>query len=92
MAKRSKQGGDDEAARIAGLSFEDAVAELESIVEQIESGAVGLEASIEAYERGVRLRDRCNVILSQAEQRIEELGREASDRADGSSGAGQGTD
>lgn len=89
MAKRPKDNQEAEAARIAALSFEEAVGELESIVERIESGAIGLEASIDAYERGIRLRDRCNAILAQAEQRIDDL---ASASGQESSPRGEGTD
>jgi exodeoxyribonuclease VII small subunit len=55
------------------LPYEDAVEELESIVEEIESGAIGLEQSIRRYERGAALLKHCRAILDQAEQRITEL-------------------
>lgn len=55
------------------LSFEEALERIESIVEQIESGQIGLEESISAYERGVGLIRRCRSILDRAEQRVEEL-------------------
>lgn len=71
------------------LSYEQAIDALETIVERIESGEVGLADSIEAYERGVRLIARCRSVLDQAEQRIEELDLK---RADGSSGAGDRAD
>ncbi len=53
--------------------FEEAVEQLEGIIDRIESGEIGLEESIEHYERGVALFNRCRAILEQAEQRIEEL-------------------
>lgn len=55
------------------LDFEEAVAQIEQIIERIESGEVGLEASITEYERGVGLLKRCRAVLSKAEQRVEEL-------------------
>jgi len=55
------------------MTYEEAVAQLESILEKIESGEIGLEASIQEYERGVGLIKRCRAILDQAEQRIEHL-------------------
>lgn len=55
------------------VTYEEAVAQLESILEKIESGEIGLEASIQEYERGVGLIKRCRAILDQAEQRIEHL-------------------
>lgn len=55
------------------MTYEEAVKQLESILEKIESGEIGLEASIQEYERGVGLIKRCRSILDQAEQRIEHL-------------------
>lgn len=55
------------------LSFEESLAEVERIIEQIESGEVGLEASIGEYERGAKLIARCRGTLERAEQRIREL-------------------
>lgn len=70
----------------ASLSYEQAIEMVEAIADQIESGEVGLEASIVAYERGMRLIKRCRDVLDQAEQRITELTEgsgEASDRGEG---------
>jgi exodeoxyribonuclease VII small subunit len=53
--------------------FEQALAQLESIIESIESGQIGLEKSITEYERGVGLIRRCRQVLERAEQRVEEL-------------------
>jgi exodeoxyribonuclease VII small subunit len=58
-------------ADIAGLSFEAALAELEAVVRQLESGQVGLEDSIALYERGAALRAHCDARLRAAEERIE---------------------
>lgn len=55
------------------LSFEDAMNELEQLVEQIESGEIGLEEAIKRYERGIALIQRCRTVLDSAEQRIAEL-------------------
>ncbi len=55
------------------LSFEKALAELEQLVEQIESGEIGLEEALKRYERGVALIKRCRTVLDSAEQRIAEL-------------------
>ncbi len=55
------------------MTYEAAVAELESIVQEIETGEIGLEASIKLYERGTKLLKRCRSILGVAEQRLEEL-------------------
>lgn len=73
----------------ATLSYEQAIAEAEGIVDRIESGEAGIEESLAAYERGLALLTRCREILEKAEQRVTELsppknpGRDAdSDDAD----------
>lgn len=53
--------------------FEDLIEELESLVEHIESGDIGLEQSIDAYERGNTLVGKAREILSKAEQRVETI-------------------
>jgi exodeoxyribonuclease VII small subunit len=55
------------------LSFEEAMAELESIVRGLESGDIELEASIEAYERGAALKKHCEKKLAGAKARIEKI-------------------
>lgn len=55
------------------MTFEEALASLETIVARIESGSVGLEESVQQYEAGVKLVQHCQGVLAQAEQRIEEL-------------------
>lgn len=55
------------------LSFEEAMVQLESIIEKIEGGGVGLEESLKEYERGVQLLSHCQRVLATAEQRLEEL-------------------
>lgn len=54
-------------------SFEDALAELERIVEQMESGDLTLEQSLEAFERGIKLTRECQRALSRAEQKVQTL-------------------
>jgi len=58
------------------MSFEKAVQELESIIERIEQGEVGLEQSLDEYRRGDTLIKRCRDILDVAEQQIEKLTQE----------------
>lgn len=53
--------------------YEAIVDQLEELVERIESGEIGLEDSIKAYEKGVSLVARARAILARAEQRIEQL-------------------
>jgi exodeoxyribonuclease VII small subunit len=54
-------------------TFEEAVAQLETIVAAIESGQIGLEESLAKYEQGMELVKRCRGILDKAEKRIEQL-------------------
>ncbi|MBI2720229.1 MAG: exodeoxyribonuclease VII small subunit [Rhizobiales bacterium] len=58
---------------IASLPFEKALAQLEEIVNRLESGKVDLEQSITIYERGEALRKHCEALLKDAEARIEKI-------------------
>ena len=58
-------------------SFEQAIDKLEDLIEQIESGEVGLEEAIAQYEQGQALIKRCRGILDKAERRIAELTEDA---------------
>ncbi len=55
------------------LTFEQARAELESIITAIEQGKFGLEEMIVQSERAKRLHDHCKRILTEAEARIQRL-------------------
>ena len=61
------------AGDISTLSFEDALKELETIVDRLEKGDVELEASISIYERGEALRAHCDKLLRSAEARVEKI-------------------
>ncbi len=63
----------DVAEDILELSFEQALAELESIVDRLETGDVALEESIEIYQRGAQLRAYCDDKLKSAQARIEKI-------------------
>ncbi len=62
---------------ISGLSFEDALAELERIVKGLEGGQQKLEDAITAYERGALLRQHCEAKLAEAEARVQVIVRGA---------------
>jgi exodeoxyribonuclease VII small subunit len=51
-------------------NFEDALAELETIVAQMESGQLALEQSLAAYKRGNELLQFCQNTLGEVEQQI----------------------
>ena len=55
------------------FNFEKAMEELEGIVLQMESGDFELEESIKQFERGVALTKLCQVALSKAEQKVQQL-------------------
>lgn len=73
-ARRSRQSsmmaGQDQGQ---DLSFEDALARLEAIVQQLERGDVPLERSIDLYAEGDRLRAQCQKRLESAQARIEQI-------------------
>lgn len=52
------------------MTFEQAMAELEEVVGQLERGDVALEASIALYERGAKLKKRCEAKLKEAEEKV----------------------
>jgi len=58
---------------IAGLSFEDALRELEHIVQQLERGQVRLDEAVGAYERGTLLKRHCEHRLAEATARVERI-------------------
>jgi exodeoxyribonuclease VII small subunit len=62
-----------EPADITGLSFEQALNELERIVAELESGQAPLERSIEMYERGAALKAHCEGRLEAARLRVEKI-------------------
>ena len=60
-------------APIESLAFDDALAELQRTVAELEAGGQPLEASIALYERGVALHERCARLLAEAELRVQRL-------------------
>ena len=62
----------------APKSFEEAVAELEKILADIESAEAGLEDSLAKYERGTFLIQHCRGVLASAEKQMEQVTRDAS--------------
>ncbi len=53
--------------------FEDSLAELEQLVEQMEKGDISLEESLKLFERGVKLTRTCQKALQEAEQKVQIL-------------------
>ena len=55
------------------LNFEEALKELEALVQSMEQGELSLEESLKAFERGVELTRSCQQSLEEAEQKVEIL-------------------
>lgn len=66
-----------QAAQDKEMSFEEALAELESIVQKLETGQVKLDESVRFYERGIFLRNFCNRKLGEAKSKIDLLQTDA---------------
>jgi len=58
---------------VTKMSFEDALRELEQVVGKLERGEVPLEESITLYERGAKLKKRCEAKLKEAEEKVAKL-------------------
>jgi exodeoxyribonuclease VII small subunit len=58
---------------IASLTFDEALAELQRTVAELEAGGQPLERSIALYERGVALHERCAALLGEAELKVQQL-------------------
>ncbi len=63
----------DKAKPVDKMSFEEALAELETIVRQLEQGDVELEKSIEIYERGAALKAHCQARLDAADLKVKQI-------------------
>jgi exodeoxyribonuclease VII small subunit len=55
------------------LDFEQALGELEAVVERLEHGELPLEDALKQFERGIELARSCQASLKQAEQKVEIL-------------------
>ncbi|MDE0113585.1 MAG: exodeoxyribonuclease VII small subunit [Albidovulum sp.] len=56
---------------ISSMSFEEALKELEEVVTKLESENTPLEESIQLYERGNMLKQRCETTLKAAEEKVQ---------------------
>ena len=55
------------------IQFEKSIAELQTIVLQLEKGELSLEDSLQQFEQGITIARKCQEILNHAEQKIEQL-------------------
>ena len=56
------------------VPFEQALEELEAIVQQLESGTFALEDLVTLYQRGRKLASRCQLLLDDVDLRLQQLG------------------
>ena len=68
---------------VQDMSFEEAMAELERVVAQLESGNVDLEKSIALYERGAALKAHCETKLKAAEEKVAQITLDANGQPKG---------
>jgi len=61
------------ARKKASPDFEHSLAELQTLVERMESGELSLEDSLTAFEQGIGLTRECQAALAQAEQKVQIL-------------------
>ena len=70
MGKRKKEKASSE---FENVRFEEAIEQIEQVIEKIESGKAGLEDSLVDYEQATKLIGHCRSILQVAEKRIASL-------------------
>ncbi|MCA9138684.1 MAG: exodeoxyribonuclease VII small subunit [Planctomycetales bacterium] len=71
MAKKKSTVSDErETDSLAEIDFESALAEVQKVVQQLESGELGLTESLAQYERGIKKIKLCHQVLRHAEKRI----------------------
>lgn len=73
----------DEPLPVDQMSFEQAMRELEQVVDQLERGDVALDQSITLYERGAALKARCEDELKRAEEKVAAIKLDASGQPTG---------
>lgn len=64
---------DKEFTSVEDLSYEEALAELEEIVQELESGDQELQVTLQLFERGQELANYCLSLLDDAELKVEEM-------------------
>lgn len=71
-------------APISEMSFEQAMAELERVVGQLERGDVPLDQSIALYSRGADLKKHCEAKLRAAEEKVSQITLDSDGQPNGS--------
>ena len=60
------------------ITFEEAIKELENIVDDLERGEVSLDEAVSAYERGSKLKNICQERLNDARMKVEKIKQDES--------------
>jgi len=68
---------------IEEMSFEDAIRELQGVVEALDNGEVPLAESIDLYDLGAKLKARCEKTLREAEEKISQITLDANGQPTG---------
>jgi exodeoxyribonuclease VII small subunit len=64
---------EEPARRVADLTFDEALAELQQTIAELETGGQPLERTLALHERGAALLERCETLLRSAELRMRQL-------------------
>ncbi|MDM4014000.1 exodeoxyribonuclease VII small subunit [Roseiconus lacunae] len=70
MAKKKQSPSSNASSNPNDIDFESSLQEVEAIVEQLESGELGLSESLASYEKGIAKIKLCHEVLRRAEQKI----------------------
>ena len=73
MTNKTDTDADEVHNLTADMSFEQALSELEQIVQDLERGQLDLDAAIHAYERGTLLKAHCDSKLKEAQLRVDKI-------------------
>lgn len=68
---------------VTDMNFEQAMAELETVVSKLESSQVALDDSIKLYERGAELKKHCEMKLKAAEEKVAQITLDPNGKPDG---------
>ena len=60
-------------APLEKMTFEDAMKELENLVDALDKGDISLDEAIAAYDRGSQLKDHCQKKLNEAKMKVETI-------------------
>ena len=71
--KAADSSGTNNPLSPSDMGFESAMAELENLIQAVESNRLPLEETLNTYQRGQQLIARCNELLRDAEQRIQQF-------------------